>query len=87
MKRYLKFFALLGILICLNACDQQQHPTGNPRQDAEMLNQMMNRGDLQGASQFMDEVLWVYVQQYSITEREAYEKIDEFWEWHAKLQN
>ena len=86
MKKYLKIFALLSMLLCLNACDSTKHPTGDPYQDAVVLKRLINNGDLEESSQFMDEILPVYLQQYSLSDHEAYKKIDEFWEWNGKLK-
>ena len=83
MKKHLKLFALLGIMICLYACDTQQHPTGNPREDAATYHKMLYSGDVQGANLFADEVRDLYLQDF-INDRGA--KLDEFWEWNAKMK-
>ena len=86
MKKLLKAFALMSILVCLNACDTAKHPTGNPREDASVYHKMLYSGNVQEANQFADEVLNLYMDKYSNSTHEAYRKIDEFWEWNAKLK-
>lgn len=88
MKKLFKAFALMSIIVCLNACgsDTTKHPTGNPREDASVYRKMLNSGDVQEANQFVDEVFNVYMEKYSKSSHEAYTKIDEFWEWSTKLK-
>ena len=83
MKKPFRIFALLGIIMCFASCDFSQHPTGNPREDAITYRKMINSGDIQGANQFADEVRDLYLQDF-VNDRGA--KLDEFWEWNAKMR-
>lgn len=86
MKSYFKLFALLSMIACFTACALREHPTGDPKKDAAIYHKMLYDRDVQGANQFADEVLEVYMQKYSVSSHEAYRKIDEFWEENAKLK-
>jgi hypothetical protein len=83
MKKCLKLFVLLSIIICFASCDSSQHPSGNPKEDAAVYRKMINSGDIQGANQFADEVRDLYLQDFPI-DRGA--KLDEFWEWNARMK-
>lgn len=58
-------------------------PTGDPKQDASTYRRMLNEGNVQEANQFADEVRDLYMQDF-VNDRGK--KIDEFWEWNAKLK-
>lgn len=82
MKRYFKIFILVGVLVCLAACDFSKHPTGNPKEDAAVYHAMLYKGDVQGANKYLDEVRDLYLQDF-INDRGA--KVDKFWEEVGKL--